>query len=410
MDIKNIRNSYAITFSRIILAILFLFSGYVKSVDYMGSAIKIEEYIYAFNLDFLVPSAPFFALALCAIEFLIGVLLLMKLLPKLTYLMSLIFMSFFLLLTIYITIANPVNDCGCFGDAVKLSNAETLIKNIIFFTIALYLYKYGREGETNKLTQNKRISLILSVILAFVTPLYSYFFVTNLDFLPYGIGVNIEKATTIPNGAPKDVYETILTYRNIATGEEKNFATEDTSWQDTTQWEFVNSNYKLISKGYTPPISSFDITNKEGRIVTDSILGKAGYTLFVIDPTMDRLSASDYKKLDAIDDYFDCVILTSSDIAQAKNLILNKYYFDTHIFNLDETTLKSLLRADKGIVLMKDGTILAKRNFNDIIKIDSSKDIEKQIHVSNRNRNIIFFSLISVLSILVMFYNSKKQA
>ncbi|MEG2317256.1 MAG: DoxX family membrane protein, partial [Rikenellaceae bacterium] len=76
MDIKNIRNSYAITFSRIILAILFLFSGYVKSVDYMGSAIKIEEYIYAFNLDFLVPSAPFFALALCAIEFLIGVLLL----------------------------------------------------------------------------------------------------------------------------------------------------------------------------------------------------------------------------------------------------------------------------------------------------------------------------------------------
>lgn len=407
MDTKKFYNFYAVTFSRIILAILFLFSGYVKSVDYIGSAIKIEEYLFAFNLDSLAPSAPFFAIALCALEFLIGVLLLMKLVPRFTYLMSLLFMGFFLVLTAYIAAANPVNDCGCFGDAIKLSNSATFIKNIIFFALALYLFLFGKE-ERKPMTRNKRIAVLLSVALALTTPLYAYFFVTNLDFLPYGIGVNIREATTIPEGAAKDKYETILTYRNKATGENKDFSVSDTTWQDATTWEFVNSDYKLISKGYTPPIASFDITNKEGRVVTDSILNKRGYTLFVIDPTMDRLTASDYKKLDKIDDYFDCVILTGGDISQAKNLIANKYYFDTRIFNLDETTLKSLLRAKKGVVLVKDGTILAKRNFNDFIKIDSAKDIEKQVSAGNRNRNIVFFAIFLILSSMIMVYNSKE--
>lgn len=407
MDTKKMYNFYAVTFSRIILSILFLFSGYVKSIDYIGSALKIEEYLYAFNLDFLVSAAPFFAIALCALEFLIGVLLLMKLVPRFTYLMSLLFMSFFLILTIYIAIANPVSDCGCFGDAIKLSNSATLLKNVLFFALALYLYLFGKESR-KPLTRNKRTAVTLSVILALTTPLYSYLFVTNLDFLPYGVGVNIKEATTTPEGAPKDIYETILTYRNLETKEEKDFLVSDTTWQDGTKWEFVNSNYKLISKGYAPPISSFDITTKEGRIVTDSILNKRGYTLFVIDPTMDRLTASDYKKLDKIDDYFDCIILTASDISQAKSLIANKYYFDTRVFNLDETTLKSLLRANKGIVLVKDGTILAKRNFNDFINIDPAKDIEKQISADNRNRNIVFFAILLILTSMIMVYNSKE--
>lgn len=407
MDTKKLYNFYAVTFSRLILSILFLFSGYVKSIDYIGSAIKIEEYLYVFNLDFLTSAAPFFAIALCALEVLIGVLLLMKLIPRFTYLMSLLFMGFFLILTIYIAVANPVNDCGCFGDAIKLSNSATLLKNIVFFILALYLFVFGREGR-KPLTHNKKIAVALSVVLALTTPLYSYLFVTNLDFLPYGVGVNIKEATAIPENAPKDIYETILTYRNLETKEEKDFLVSDTTWQDATKWEFVNSNYKLISKGYTPPIASFDITNKEGHIVTDSILNKRGYTLFVIDPTMDRLTASDYKKLDKIDDYFDCIILTASDISQAKNLIANKYYFDTRIFNLDETTLKSLLRANKGIVLVKDGTILAKRNFNDFINIDPAKDIEKQISADNRNRSIVFFAILLILASMVMIYNSKE--
>lgn len=407
MDTKKYYNFYAVTFSRILLAILFLFSGYVKSVDYIGSAIKIEEYLYAFNLDFLASAAPFFAIALCAFEFLIGVLLLMKLIPRFTNLMCLLFMGFFFLLTIYIAAANPVNDCGCFGDAIKLSNSATLLKNILFFALALYLYIFGKE-ERKPLTKNKKIAVVFSVVLALITPLYAYFFVTNLDFLPYRVGVNIKEATAIPEGAPKDVYETILTYRNLETKQEKDFLVSDTTWQDATKWEFVNSNYKLISKGYTPPIASFDITNKEGRIVTDSILNKRGYTLFVIDPTMDRLTASDYKKLDQIDDYFDCIILTASDIPQAKSLIANKYYFDTRVFNLDETTLKSLLRADKGIVLVKDGTILAKRNFNDFIHIDSAKDIEKQVSAGNRNRHIVYFAIVLILASMIMVYNTKE--
>lgn len=406
MDIKKLYNFYAVTFSRIILAILFLFSGYVKSIDYLGSAIKIEEYLFAFNLDMLTPAAPFFAIALCALEFLIGVLLLMKLIPRFTYFMSLLFMGFFLLLTFYIAIYNPVSDCGCFGDAIKLSNSATLIKNIVFFALALYLFVFGKE-ERKPLTENKKIAVMMSVVLALITPLYAYFFVTNLDFLPYRIGVNIKEATTVPEGAPKDVYETILTYRNKETNENRDFHVNDTTWQNAEKWEFVNSNYTLISKGYTPPIASFDITDKEGRIVTDSILNKRGYTLFVIAPTIDRLSASDYKKLDKIDDYFDCVILTSSDIHESKNLIASKYYFDTRIFNLDETTLKSLLRADKGIVLVKDGTILAKRNFNDFIKINPAKDIEKQVNAGNRNRHIVYFALLLILSSMIMVYNSK---
>ncbi|MBE9488493.1 MAG: DoxX family protein [Bacteroidetes bacterium] len=399
---------YIISFSRLLLSMLFIFSGYVKSVDYMGTSIKIEEYLYAFGLDFLTNYADYFSILLCASEFLLGVMLLTKIRPKFTSIITLIYISFFLLITAYIFIADPVSDCGCFGDAIKLSNRATFLKNVIFFIIAFYLYLDNKNNNT-EFEKSEKTALNLAVLLSLFIPLYSYFFVTNFDFLPYHIGVSLREATSIPENAPTDKYETKLIYKNIKTGENKTFLISDTTWQNNELWCFVESKQELISKGFTPEIKSFDITDKYGNIVTDSLLNKHGYTLFIIDNNMKQLSKKNYQQLNKIDNLFDCVILTTADISTSKMLVENKYDFNTDIYNLDETTLKSFLRSDKGVVLIKDGVILGKRNFNDIFNLENGDDIEKEVIKENRIRKTIYYTVLLIWLFYIFLYASKKE-
>lgn len=398
--------SFTVNFSRIVLALLFLFSGYVKSVDYMGTAIKIEEYLYSFHLGFLGGASDFFAIVMCGLEFLIGVLLLFNLIPRITRFAAFVFMSFFLLLTLYILIANPVSDCGCFGDALKLSNTATFVKNIIFWLLALYLWR-SRDYKKYRSGTRQIAAVFLSVILAYFIPLYSYFFVTDLDFLPYKTGVNIPEAMYVPDDAERDVYETILVYRSKEDGKTHQFTINDTEWHDTDKWEFVETKSKLVSKGFSPAIESFEITDREGNPVTDSLMNMPGYLLIAVDGDMTRINGEDMAKLKKMNESVPVIFLTYAAIDEAANRLGVKDG-TMAIYNLDETTLKSFLRSKKGVVLMKEGTILAKRSFNELFKTDDILKFENRIKYSNRKRKAGFFAVIAILGVSIAGLSSKK--
>ncbi len=214
-------NDWFAMFARITIGTLFTFSGFVKSVDPMGSAIKFDEYLISFGMEWLTAGSLTFAILLSTLEMTLGLMLLLGVFKKFTAYLSMLFMLFFTMLTTYIYYTSPVKDCGCFGDAVVLSNGETLLKNIIFTTILLpYFFKYLFYRESIRARRRDRM-LTLMVILFSLTPaIYAVVYLPIIDFLPYKIGVNIPQAMSIPEGEKEDVYDTKLVYKSIENGNE----------------------------------------------------------------------------------------------------------------------------------------------------------------------------------------------
>ncbi len=275
--------------SRIVTGALFVFSGLVKGVDVMGSAIKIEEYLNSFGLTMLADYSLWLSVALCSFELLLGLTTLLGIYRKSSARLVMLFLSLFTVLTIYIYIKSPVEDCGCFGDAVKLSNGETLLKNIILLVVALplFLSSFNKEPRrfrraTSSLQFRSCVASTL-VIIALFPSLYAIYNLPIIDFLPYQLGVNIQEASTIPEGAKEDVYETELIYQNIDSGENHTFSLSDTTWHDSSKWSFVDSKTVLIEEGFKPSIREFNIYNSEGYEITSDVLSLPKVAVIVID-------------------------------------------------------------------------------------------------------------------------------
>jgi uncharacterized membrane protein YphA (DoxX/SURF4 family) len=206
----------AMLIARIITGLVFIFSGFVKAVDPTGSAIKFEEYFLAFHMDFLMIASLPLSIIQSAAEIMIGLNLIAGIRMKFTAWLLMIFMSFFTLLTFVLALTNPVTDCGCFGDAVKLTNWQTFWKNVLLLipTLVVFFKRNKYPAITTKLAEwlisaaNFLIPVILSVYCLLHEPI--------LDFRPYQIGTVIPDKMTIPEGAPVDKYETMLIYQKNA--------------------------------------------------------------------------------------------------------------------------------------------------------------------------------------------------
>lgn len=345
---------------RILIGLLFIFSGFVKAVDPWGSAIKFGEYFSAFGMEWLGGGKYFFAVALSTFEMLLGFALLFNLRKKLATLGVVIFMSFFTLLTLYIFIENPVSDCGCFGDAIKLTNGQTFLKNLIILPLVVFLFFYAREEEKRGKALKQWIFIGGFAILSSLIGIYSLRHLPIIDFLPYKVGTNIPQAMSIPDGAPEGEYKTTLTYKNLASGIEKDFEVEDSEWQDTTKWEFIDAKTVEISKGYVPPVADFSIFSTEGNVTNEILTAPEDIYMFVIDDitTMTDSDREIMSKYSAVDNESVICVTTSplENISQA----------NIKFYNIDQTVLKTMLRSHKGLVKLKEGTIVAKYNMRDV--------------------------------------------
>lgn len=397
--------------SRAILSVLFIFSGFTKWVDPVGSQIKFEEYFRAFSLDALAPLSWVAAVVMPAAELFIGVMLSMGLYRRFTAWMSLLFMSFFTLLTFFTWKIFPVSDCGCFGDFITLTNAQTFFKNVVFMVPTVMLFAWYGRGESGS-DRDMRTTLLLAAW-TLLLPVYTIGRLPLLDFLPYDEGVNIEAAMSVPEGADRGEHRTRLLYRDLKSGEERLFEIEDTTWYDTTRWEYVETVDEVVREGYTPPIASFSAVDVYGAEHGAELLQQRGYVALIVIKDLKKTERKVFRKnLDSLRALsakgVKLAVLTQLDIAAVSERIGG----DIPCYNMDETQLKSIVRSKSGVVFLYDGTIVAKRNMLTSLPSLDEKSPAQVIKAEKRRSMVIlcvYLSLYFVLAFMRRLEAAKQK-
>lgn len=193
----------AVNIGRLLMAATFIFSGFVKGIDPLGTQYKITDYLEALHIDWMFPSWSTLVmsvlLAMC--EFAIGIFLLFAIRRRLVSKLTLLVMVVMTLITLWIVIADPVKDCGCFGDAIVLSNMETFIKNIILLAIAILIWRRPMDMPLLVSRSTRWIVINYTFLFSIVMSAWSLWYLPQFDFRPYHIGANIAKGMEIPKGA-----------------------------------------------------------------------------------------------------------------------------------------------------------------------------------------------------------------
>ena len=274
------------------------------------------------------------------------------------------------IITIWIAIANPVKDCGCFGDAIKLTNLQTLAKNIILLGCAVILYKMPLQIVRIFSKTTQWIVINYTIIFAVALSLWSLWYLPLFDFRPYHIGANIKKGMEIPKDAKQPQFET--TFILEKNGVSKEFTIDN--YPDST-WKFIDSKTVQTEEGYVPPIHDFSIEDrKTGEDITEEVLNDKGYTFLLISPTLAKADDANFGPIDQLAEYaqdhgYRFICLTASDdkdIARWQDITGAEYPF----YTTDATTLKTMIRSNPGLILLHDGTIIQKWSHNDLPSMD----------------------------------------
>lgn len=406
---------HIVNISRYLLAILFIFSGFVKGVDPLGFAYKLDDYFKAFNADFLMPLSLALSFILCAAELFIGLLLLFGVKLRLAAWGAFLFMIVFTPLTFFLAVFNPVHDCGCFGDAIKLTNWETFYKNIIFFIAAFILFRRNSQlpNYFSKFSEIAIFALLLAI--AFLPPYFGYTRLPLYDFRPYRIGVNIAEAMKVPDGAPVDIYKTTLYYQKNGVVEE--FNENNIPWQDTT-WKYIDAKNEIVKKGFTPSIEYFSIQSLEGQDLTDDILSYDGYYFLAISYRIDK---SNLKSVDRLNE----VYFKAKELGSGFACVTNSTKNDIDAFvartgaaypfmNADGIMLKTMIRSNPGLILIYKGTIIGQWHYNSIPNANyfsgdmNAKQINQLSKASNTRLTFSLTTIIGFLFLLSLLFRLRR--
>lgn len=357
---------------RLLLAATFILSGYVKAIDPLGTQYKLQDYIVALGMEQFIPEwgTLVAAVGLAALEFSLGIFMLFAIRRRIVSRIVLAFMGFMTLITVWIYFANPVKDCGCFGDAIKLTNGETLLKNIVLTALAVTVALRPTDMARFISKSNQWIVRYYTILYIIITSLYCLYDLPVFDFRPYHVGANIKKGMEIPEGAEQPEFENKFIMRK--NGQTREFTLDN--YPDST-WEYVDTKTVQTKQGYEPPIHDFSITlNATGEDITDSILSNKGYTFLLISPRLAVADDSNFGNIDQLYEYatehnvgFYCLTAsTDKDIERWRDITGAEYPFCT----CDETTLKTIVRSNPGLLLLKDATIIGKWSHNRLPKAD----------------------------------------
>ncbi|MBF1547399.1 MAG: triose-phosphate isomerase [Prevotella salivae] len=353
---------------RIIVAVTFIFSGFVKAIDPIGTQYKLHDYLGAIGMAGILPNWTLLAVAvfLAAIEFCIGIFLLFAIQRRLISKLTVAFMAFMTMVTVWIVVADPVKDCGCFGDALHLTNTETLIKNIVLLVCSLAIMYRPLAMFRFVSKSNQWIVTNYTIVFILVSSGLSLYYLPIFDFRPYHIGVNIPRGMEIPKGAKLPQFKT--TFIMEKNGQRKEFTLDN--YPDAS-WKFIDSKTVQTSEGYIPPIHDFSITdNKTGLDLTNSVLSHKGYTFLLIAPHLETADDSNFGDIDRLYEYaqsydipFYCLTAsTTKAIKRWIDLTGAEYSFCI----TDEAVLKTIIRSNPGLLLLKDGTIINKWSHNNL--------------------------------------------
>ena len=355
---------------RLIVGVTFLFSGFVKAVDPLGFTYKIEDYLIELGLTGFFPLALPVAIFMVTAEFALGVFLLLGVYRKWTVRLIMLFMLFFTPLTLWIAIANPVEDCGCFGDAFVISNWQTFYKNIILLAGAILLLLKWEQISPLFSRKMAPVAGLLTLLFGVLFSLHNVYRLPVFDFRPYKVGANIPQQMFVdPEKA--DVLEIVFIYSKD--GIEQEFTEENYPWNDST-WTFVDMKTKLVKEGEKPAIEDFalealyydEATDSWdiGGDITDIILSEPSYTFLMVSYSLEKMGLKHLERFREVHRYagengYSFYLLTSSS-ADVVGEWEQHHRTGFQFCHADERVLKTMIRANPGLMLLKEGTVAGK--------------------------------------------------
>ena len=355
------------TVCRFVLAVVFIFSGFVKAIDPLGTQYKIQDYLDALGWTDVFPeSIPFIAAALLGmLEFCLGVYLFFGIRRIIAPRAVVAVMAIMTPLTFWLALDNPVSDCGCFGDAIVLTNWETFGKNVVLLAMSLVVLKWRKRIFPLATTRFDWLIALYGFLYIFCMTIYCYRHLPVFDFRPYYVGADIRQGMEIPEGKELTEFETRFVLQKD--GVEKEFTLEN--YPDST-WTFVDSRTVVKKKGYEPPIHDFSmIRYEDGEDITEQVLADERYTFLLVAHQLEQASDS---RIDLINELYDYCLeygyafycLTSSsdeDILKWQEDTGAEYPFCL----MDNITLKTMVRSNPGLILLKKGVVIHKWNVVD---------------------------------------------
>ncbi|RYF25474.1 MAG: DoxX family protein [Flavobacteriales bacterium] len=370
----------ALNFSRWFVGVLFIFSGLIKANDPLGFGYKLQEYFDVFHLSFLNGWATGFAVILCVLEIVLGALLLFGFWRNGVTKGLLAVIIFFTFLTFVSAAFKVVTSCGCFGDAIPLTPWQSFSKDLVLLVLIVFLYL--RRADINPLTTNQKLQkgLAIGVTLAsLLFGIYTYNFLPIVDFLPYKVGASIPDNMKIPEGAPQDEYLIMYALKHKKTGETKTMSDKDYMklevWKDEN-WEVVGTpEKKLIKKGYEVKIKDLLITDASGTDYTKELIENPYYNLIVVAYNLDNsnekaVGETNALALNAADQFNIRTVLLTSNSAQDADAFSSKMKLFMEVFYADAVPLKSMVRANPGVLLLKNGVVVNKWHFHSLPSFD----------------------------------------
>ena len=361
---------FLVNFSRLFVGLLFIFSGLIKINDPVGFSFKLEEYFgpTVFNIDFLLPYVLPLAIFIVVVEVLLGVFLLIGLKKEFTIYSLFVMIVFFTFLTWYSAYFNKVTDCGCFGDAIKLTPWESFTKDIIllvFIIILMMGLKYIKPLFTNKLLYTiPVISLVICILI--VNQVLSH--LPLIDFRPYKIGNNIIENMITPEDSKKAIFRYDWLF-NVE-GEKKIISTSGNF--PSIEGDFISVETELLEEGYEPPIHDFSM-ELDDIDYTDSLMQEENLLIFVFYniSKMELEAIGDLKESlrIAMDNNYKIIGLTASGNEDVNNF-KSKFLVDLDFYFCDETALKTIVRSNPAALKLHKGTIIQKAHWNDFQSLD----------------------------------------
>lgn len=387
---------------RTLLGIVFIFSGAVKAIDPLGTVYKIEDYLKAFGGIFteLLPMAEVAAWSLIILELLLGVCMLLNVRTRCTSWIALLFYLVMTPLTLFIAIQNPVSDCGCFGDAIVLTNWQTFWKNVVLILLAIALFALRKSTHPLWRGWMELVIASTTIIIAVSFMAWTNNHLPVKDFRPYKIGNHLPTLMEYPEDAEPDQYD--ITFVYAKDGVEQTFTLENYPKGDST-WTFVRQNSKLIKKGYEPPIHDFEIINANGDDLTWDILESEEPITLVVMYDLAKADQAQMTKVESLcaavvadainlqdeivatdsidetiedgdleEEYLDdeymvepvshFYILTGSDTNEITNFCQQHPTLTDYICTCDPVTLKTIVRANPGVIVLQNGIVIDKYN------------------------------------------------
>ena len=393
----------AVNVSRLLLAVTFIVSGLVKVVDPHGFQYKLEDYFQAFGWVGWIPDflPLWLAVVLAVFEFCLGVNMFFGMRRRMTSWFILLFMGVMTPLTFYLALANPVSDCGCFGDAIKLTNWETFGKNLVLFVLAVFFFRYSRLTVRFVSERNQWMLSLYSVVFALVLSGICLYRLPVFDFRPYRIGADLLREREIPEGEKEPEFVTTFLFEKD--GVRKEFTIED--YPEDTTWHYVESRTKLMSEGYVSPLQDFVITSwPGGEDITDFILSDSGYTFLLVSPFLELADDSNIDRINELYDYcgehgysFYCLTASGDDmIMRWQELTGANYPFGM----MDEVTLKTIVRSNPGLMLLKGGQVYNKWGCNNLPK---EEELSMPLEESELGRMQLDSRAVTSLRVLLWF-------